>query len=216
MPAGEIDRCLKKVAEGVETFEDIWQKVADFVRGFCFCSTKYWIWNALHMHARITDYSRASYPLQVHNASNSNQKEKYEADLKKEIKKLQVRLSGTNNGSVQTTLAVFLCFTKLVKIHFPFQQRLRDQIKTWMASNDIKDKSLLLDNRKLIETVRSLLSVWRQFQRTAIGASLIILILICGASWFHWPSVCSAHCSANGKIQGRGERNEDQGLFERR
>ena len=27
---------------------------------------------------------------QVHNASNANQKEKYEADLKKEIKKLQV------------------------------------------------------------------------------------------------------------------------------
>lgn len=24
---GEIDRCLKKVTEGVETFEDIWQKV---------------------------------------------------------------------------------------------------------------------------------------------------------------------------------------------
>ena len=32
-------------------------------------------------------------------------------------------------------------------------QRLRDQIKTWVASNDIKDKSALLDNRKLIETV---------------------------------------------------------------
>lgn len=32
-------------------------------------------------------------------------------------------------------------------------QRLRDQIKTWVASNDIKDKSQLLDNRKLIETV---------------------------------------------------------------
>ncbi|XP_074649491.1 CCR4-NOT transcription complex subunit 3-like isoform X2 [Tubulanus polymorphus] len=77
---GEIDRCLKKVAEGVETFEDIWQK--------------------------------------VHNATNTNQKEKYEADLKKEIKKLQ---------------------------------RLRDQIKTWMASNDIKDKRVLQDNRKLIE-----------------------------------------------------------------
>ena len=30
-------------------------------------------------------------PLKVHNAANSNQKEKYEADLKKEIKKLQVR-----------------------------------------------------------------------------------------------------------------------------
>lgn len=35
-------------------------------------------------------------------------------------------------------------------------QRLRDQIKTWMASNDIKDKQPLIDNRKLIETVRPL------------------------------------------------------------
>lgn len=78
---GEIDRCLKKVGEGVEIFEDIWDK--------------------------------------VHSATNANQKEKYEADLKKEIKKLQ---------------------------------RLRDQIKTWAASNEIKDKKLLLDNRKLIET----------------------------------------------------------------
>ena len=26
-PPGEIDRCLKKVSEGVEQFEDIWQKV---------------------------------------------------------------------------------------------------------------------------------------------------------------------------------------------
>lgn len=79
---GEIDRCLKKVTEGVDTFEDIWQK--------------------------------------VHNATNSNQKEKYEADLKKEIKKLQ---------------------------------RLRDQIKSWIASAEIKDKSSLLENRRLIETV---------------------------------------------------------------
>lgn len=78
---GEIERCLKKVTEGVETFEDIWQK--------------------------------------VHNATNSNQKEKYESDLKKEIKKLQ---------------------------------RLRDQIKTWLASSDIKDKRQLIENRKLIET----------------------------------------------------------------
>lgn len=78
---GEIDRCLKKVQEGVETFEDIWQK--------------------------------------LHHAANTNQKEKYESDLKKEIKKLQ---------------------------------RLRDQIKTWAASNEIKDKRTLLDNRKLIET----------------------------------------------------------------
>ena len=47
--------------------------------------------------------------------------EKYEEDLKKEIKKLQ---------------------------------RLRDQIKTWLASGEIKDKSSLMENRKLIETVK--------------------------------------------------------------
>ena len=49
--------------------------------------------------------------------------EKYEEDLKKEIKKLQ---------------------------------RLRDQIKTWLASGEIKDKSTLMENRKLIETVSHL------------------------------------------------------------
>ena len=78
----EIDRCLKKVAEGVDKFDETWQK--------------------------------------VHHASNSNQKEKYEEDLKKEIKKLQ---------------------------------RLRDQIKTWIASAEIKDKSVLYEKRKLIEAV---------------------------------------------------------------
>lgn len=77
---GEIDRCLKKVAEGVEVFEDFWKK--------------------------------------VQTATNSNQKEKYESDLKKEIKKLQ---------------------------------RLRDQIKTWVANSDIKDKQPLIEQRKLIE-----------------------------------------------------------------
>ncbi|KTG03283.1 hypothetical protein cypCar_00013498 [Cyprinus carpio] len=81
LSSGEIDRCLKKVAEGVEQFEDIWKK--------------------------------------LYNAANANQKEKYESDLKKEIKKLQ---------------------------------RLRDQIKTWVASSEIKDKRQLVENRKLIET----------------------------------------------------------------
>merc|ERR1711928_254075 len=85
---GEIDRCLKKVTEGVELFEDIWQK--------------------------------------VHNAANGNQKEKYETDLKKEIKKLQ---------------------------------RLRDQIKSWIQSAEIKDKSALIENRKLIETVSDALAL---------------------------------------------------------
>lgn len=79
----EIDRTLKKVAEGVELFESIYDKM------------------------------QAS--------TNQTQKEKLETDLKTQIKKLQ---------------------------------RMRDQIKTWVASNDIKDKSALLENRKLIETVR--------------------------------------------------------------
>lgn len=51
-------------------------------------------------------------------AESQNLKEKHEADLKKEIKKLQ---------------------------------RLRDQIKTWISSSDVKDKDALFDARKLIE-----------------------------------------------------------------
>ena len=78
----EIDRTLKKVSEGVEQFEGIYDK--------------------------------------MQNSSNQTQKEKLETDLKTQIKKLQ---------------------------------RLRDQIKGWVANNDIKDKTTLLDNRKLIETV---------------------------------------------------------------
>ena len=77
---GDIDRCHKKVAEGVESFKETWKKLQQ--------------------------------------ASNQNQKEKYEQDLKKEIKKLQ---------------------------------RLRDQIKTWCASNEVKDKRSLMEDRKLIE-----------------------------------------------------------------
>ncbi|KAF5363734.1 hypothetical protein D9756_000607 [Leucocoprinus leucothites] len=77
----EIERTLKKVSEGVELFENIYEKM------------------------------QAS--------TNQTQKEKLELDLKTQIKKLQ---------------------------------RLRDQIKTWVASNDIKDKSQLMDNRRLIET----------------------------------------------------------------
>ena len=78
----EIDRTLKKVGEGVEQFEGIYDK--------------------------------------MQNSTNQTQKEKLETDLKTQIKKLQ---------------------------------RLRDQIKAWVANNDIKDKTTLLDNRKLIETV---------------------------------------------------------------
>ena len=55
----------------------------------------------------------------VYAASGQNLKEKYEGDLKKEIKKLQ---------------------------------RLRDQIKTWISSGDVKDKSALTEARKTVET----------------------------------------------------------------
>lgn len=82
--SGEIDRTLKKVTEGVELFESIYDK--------------------------------------MQSSTNQTQKEKLETDLKTQIKKLQ---------------------------------RMRDQIKSWVASNDIKDKSQLLEYRKLIETVRT-------------------------------------------------------------
>ncbi|KAI5305173.1 general negative regulator of transcription subunit 5 [Ascosphaera atra] len=34
-------------------------------------------------------------------------------------------------------------------------QRFRDQIKTWAAGNEVKDKSPLLEQRRAIETVRT-------------------------------------------------------------
>ncbi|RKO91272.1 CCR4-Not complex component, Not N-terminal domain-containing protein, partial [Blyttiomyces helicus] len=79
LPA-EIEKVLKKVSEGVELFQSIFEKLAT--------------------------------------ATNPAQREKYEGDLKKEIKKLQ---------------------------------RFRDQIRTWLASNEIKDKRALEENRRLIE-----------------------------------------------------------------
>ena len=53
-------------------------------------------------------------------------------------------------------------------------QRLRDQIKTWVASNDIKDKSALLDNRKLIETVSN--SFFRVCAVTCLGGNATIRV----------------------------------------
>ena len=80
----EIDRTFKKVAEGVELFDGLYDK--------------------------------------LQTSPNPGHKEKLESDLKTQIKKLQ---------------------------------RLRDQIKTWLQSSDIKDKKPLLDHRRLIETVRA-------------------------------------------------------------
>jgi CCR4-NOT transcription complex subunit 3 len=78
----EIDKCFKKVAEGIAQFDSIYEKIMQ--------------------------------------TTNASQKEKLEDALKKEIKKLQ---------------------------------RSRDQIKTWAAGGDIKDKKPLLEHRKLIESV---------------------------------------------------------------
>ena len=80
----EIDKTFKKVAEGIQLFDGIYEKIQQ--------------------------------------TTNASQKEKLEDNLKREIKKLQ---------------------------------RLRDQIKTWAAGNEIKDKKPLLEQRKLIENVRS-------------------------------------------------------------
>ena len=78
----DIDKTFKKVAEGIQAFEAIFDKIQQ--------------------------------------TTNTSQKEKLEDNLKREIKKLQ---------------------------------RHRDQIKTWAASNEIKDKKPLLEQRKLIENV---------------------------------------------------------------
>ena len=78
----EIDKTFKKVAEGIQTFESIYDKIQQ--------------------------------------ATNASQKEKLEDALKREIKKLQ---------------------------------RHRDQIKTWAAGNEIKDKKPLMEQRKAIENV---------------------------------------------------------------
>ncbi|KAK4692030.1 CCR4-NOT transcription complex subunit 3, partial [Lecanoromycetidae sp. Uapishka_2] len=76
----EIDKTFKKVAEGIQVFESIFDKIQQ--------------------------------------ATNASQKEKLEDSLKREIKKLQ---------------------------------RHRDQIKTWAAGNEIKDKKPLMEQRKAIE-----------------------------------------------------------------
>ncbi|GMR42118.1 hypothetical protein PMAYCL1PPCAC_12313 [Pristionchus mayeri] len=77
----EIEKCFKKIDEGVELFEETMGKMSE--------------------------------------SNSDNQREKLQDDLKKEIKKLQ---------------------------------RLRDQVKNWQNSSDIKDKDKLTSYRKLIES----------------------------------------------------------------
>ena len=156
----EIDRTLKKVTEGVELFESIYDKM------------------------------QAS--------TNQTQKEKLETDLKTQIKKLQ---------------------------------RLRDQIKTWVASNDIKDKTALLENRRLIETVRALHDT-RRYPSGLVGAlSLSAVAMTRSGRHLQIPRRVRGQCffctrdflqffptdfsmsTANGEVQSLREGNEDEGLL---
>ena len=112
---GEIDRVLKKVQEGVDVFDSIWNKVPPWFRAALFLLTKRkvnaFLWTILAW-PRILVWSQnrgMRIWWQVYDTENANQKEKFEADLKKEIKKLQ---------------------------------RYRDQIKTWIQSSEIKDKKV--------------------------------------------------------------------------
>lgn len=85
----EIEKTFKRVGEGIQTFEGIYEKIKT--------------------------------------ASNPAQRDKLEDNLKREIKKLQ---------------------------------RFRDQIKSWAAGNEVKDKGPLLEQRRAIETVSCDLPQW--------------------------------------------------------
>ena len=86
-------------------------------------------------------------------------------------------------------------------------QRLRDQIKTWVASSDIKDKSQLLENRKLIETVSSTVPRTCAFRiRAYCPCDLVLLVALTYADGMH---------VANGKVQSVREGDEDEGVLER-
>jgi CCR4-NOT transcription complex subunit 3 len=76
---GENDRVLKKVQEGVDVFDSIWNKARTPARPPA-------AGNFLAIF--LTGYLDVGFP-QVYDTENVNQKEKFEADLKKEIKKLQ-------------------------------------------------------------------------------------------------------------------------------
>jgi CCR4-NOT transcription complex subunit 3 len=77
----EIDKTMKKVAEGIEQFGMIWDKVRT-EPGIMAVHKK----GGAHHAGQQTE--RLSMVFQVHE-TEGNQKEKFEGDLKKEIKKLQ-------------------------------------------------------------------------------------------------------------------------------
>ena len=140
---GEIDRVLKKVAEGVEEFGQTLEK--------------------------------------VYNAATNNQREKYEADLKKEIKKLQ---------------------------------RYRDQIKSWISSNEVKEKQPLIEARKLIETVSIV-----DHNHHGLRHVLVVLLLVAVAARAPPPAMMmmlmlirSRIPTASGAVSKLRARDQDKSL----
>lgn len=106
---GEIDKTLKKVIEGQEIFDDIWNQaserggLAGWARGPAVGAVR----SGAHLPALLPCHGvragtgrrmltcrgrvrAAAFPgVQVHACENANQREKLEGELKKEIKKLQ-------------------------------------------------------------------------------------------------------------------------------
>lgn len=114
---GEIDRVLKKVQEGVDVFDSIWNKVLLFLTLSIF-----WFYFIFI----IVSYFQFFPCFQVYDTDNANQKEKFEADLKKEIKKLQryrdqiktwIQSSEIKDKKVSSRLLLVLCLLTLF-LHF--------------------------------------------------------------------------------------------------
>lgn len=124
----EIEKTFKKVSEGIQTFEGIYEKIRQ--------------------------------------ATNPTQRDKLEDHLKREIKKLQ---------------------------------RFRDQIKSWAAGNEVKDKAPLMEQRKAIEVVRLGFPTW-----SSIGSMLP------SRDDKLTPSV------VHGTIQSRRKGDEDESIFKGR
>src|ERR1700722_16623566 len=124
----EIDKTFKKVTEGIQAFDGIYEK--------------------------------------INSSTNTAQKDKLEENLKREIKKLQ---------------------------------RFRDQIKSWAAGNEVKDKAPLLEQRRAIETVRLMAPHFPSMPW----------------SYGH-PKDELTRQTVHGTIQGSREGDENQGIFEGR
>lgn len=98
-------------------------------------------------------------------------------------------------------------------------QRLRDQIKAWVANNDIKDKTSLLDNRKLIETVSVVTSDVLRLHpvcrlESALPDRLIKGCMRTARSIVSISLMWLNYQIANGEIQSLREGDEDQGVLE--